>query len=138
MSKACQDSDIPWRIIQKNADIFTDILHSSFNNLTYQFKFPSILQLANITPVFKKDDRNSKENYRPVSILLNISKIFLEKWKNAVDKGKCFRALLRDLFKAFECLSHEQLIVKLHAHGFDFPAVKFTKVTYQTENKGPK
>ena len=31
---------------------------------------------ANITPVFKKGDRNSKDNYRPVSILPNISKIF--------------------------------------------------------------
>ena len=29
-----------------------------------------------ITPVLKKGDRNSKENYRPVSILSNISKIF--------------------------------------------------------------
>ena len=64
--------------------------------------------------------------------------MILEKRKNAVDKGKCFRALLRDLFKAFECLSHELMIVKLHTQGFDFPAVKLTKVTYQTENKGPK
>ena len=68
-SKACQDSDIPSRIIKENADIFTDILHSSFNNSIYQSEFPSTLKLANITPVFKKGDRNSKENYRPVSIL---------------------------------------------------------------------
>ena len=68
-SKACQDSDIPSRIIKENADIFTDILHSSFNSLIYQSEFPTILKLANITPVFKKGDRNSKENYRPVSIL---------------------------------------------------------------------
>ena len=31
-SKACQDSDIPSRTIEGNADTFTDILHSSFNN----------------------------------------------------------------------------------------------------------
>ena len=31
---------------------------------------------ANITSVFKKGDRNSKDNYMPVSILPNISKIF--------------------------------------------------------------
>ena len=49
--------------------IFSDILHSSFNDSIYQSEFPSILKLANITPVFKKGDRNSKENYRPVSIL---------------------------------------------------------------------
>ena len=68
-SKACQDSDIPSRIIKENADMFTDTLHSSFNSLIYQSEFPTIRKLANITPVFKKGDRNSKENYRPVSIL---------------------------------------------------------------------
>ena len=75
-SKACQDSDIPSRISKKNADIFTDFLHSSFNNSIYQSKFPSVFKLANITAVMKKGDRNSKKNYRSVSILSNISKIF--------------------------------------------------------------
>ena len=72
-SKACQDSDVPSRIINENADFFTDSLHSSFNNSIYQAEFPSILKLANI---FKKVEINSNENYRPVSILPSISKIF--------------------------------------------------------------
>ena len=38
--------------------------------------FPSILKLANIAPVFKKGYKGSKDNYRPVSILPVISKIF--------------------------------------------------------------
>ena len=48
----------------------------------------------------------------------------LEKWKNAVDKGKCFGVLLTDFSKTFDCLSHELLIAKLHAYGFDLPALK--------------
>ena len=48
----------------------------------------------------------------------------LEKWKNAVDNGKFLGALLTDLSKAFECLSHELLIAKLHAYGFDLLALK--------------
>ena len=75
-SKACQDSEISSRIIKENADIFIDFLHSSFKNSIYQFEFPSILKLENITPAFKKDYRNSEKNYRIVSILSNISKIF--------------------------------------------------------------
>ena len=40
----------------------------------------------------------------------------LEKWKKAVDKGKVFGALMIDLSKAFDCLDHELLIVKVNAH----------------------
>ena len=76
VSKACQDSDIPSRIIKQNADVFTDILPSSFNNLIYQSQSAPIFKLVNISLAFKKGDRNFKENYRPVSILSNISKIF--------------------------------------------------------------
>ena len=76
VSKAFQDSDIPSRIIKQNADVFTDILPSSFNNLIYQSQFAPIFKLVNISLAFKKGDRNFKENYRPVSILSNISKIF--------------------------------------------------------------
>ena len=74
--KACQDSDILSRIFMENANIFTDFLHSSFNNSIYQSEFPSIFKLANITPVFKKGNRNSKESYKLVTILSNISIIF--------------------------------------------------------------
>ena len=38
--------------------------------------FPAALKLAHITPIFKKGSKNLKVNYRPVSILPNISKIF--------------------------------------------------------------
>ena len=38
--------------------------------------FPSDLKLADVTPVYKKTSKNSKDNYRPVSILWNISKIY--------------------------------------------------------------
>ena len=38
--------------------------------------FPTSLKLANITPVYKKVLKNSKEIYRPVSIMPNISKIY--------------------------------------------------------------
>ena len=39
-------------------------------------QFPDNLKLADISPVFKKIDPLNKENYRPVSVLTSISKIF--------------------------------------------------------------
>ena len=38
--------------------------------------FPNELKLADVSPVFKKDDDLNKENYRPVSILSHMSKVF--------------------------------------------------------------
>ena len=76
VSKTCQDTDIPSKIIKENADIFASFLHSSFNTSVTNSEFPSVLKQTNITPVFKKGERYSKDNYRPVSILPNVSKIF--------------------------------------------------------------
>ena len=40
--------------------------------------------------------------------------------KKSVDNGVAFNALFTDLLsKAFDCLSHELLIAKLHAYGSD-------------------
>ena len=47
-----------------------------FNVCVDKSTFPSVLKHANITPVFKKGYRGSKGNYRPVSILPVIFKIF--------------------------------------------------------------
>ena len=154
-AKATQEHDILTRILKENADLFADFLHCAFNEYTKTKKFPSCLKQVDITPIFKKDSRSSKDSYRPVSILPNVSKIFekplvkqmsdffdkifsmyqsgfrkgfsiqhclvsmLEKRKSCDYKGKSFGALMTDLSKAFDCLSHELIITKLHAYGFD-------------------
>ena len=45
--------------------------------------------------------------------------MILEIWKRVTDNNKAFSALLTDLSKAFDCLSHDLLIAKLHAFGLD-------------------
>ena len=68
--KATQNTGIPVRILKQNSDIC-----DFFNECVDKVVFPSILKNANITPVFKKSFRGSKDNYRPVNILPIISKI---------------------------------------------------------------
>ena len=47
-----------------------------------------------------------------------------EKWKSTVDNKKVFGALLTDLSKAFDCLSHDFLVAKLNAYGFSMTALR--------------
>ena len=51
-------------------------MYQSFNNMINVCIFATSLKLANITSVYKKGSVSSKENYRPVSILPNISNIY--------------------------------------------------------------
>ena len=40
------------------------------------FLHPDWLKLAKITPLYKKGDRNLPENYRPISLISSLSKVF--------------------------------------------------------------
>ena len=104
--------------------------------------------------MYKKKDNSIRNNYRPVSVLPCISKLFersyydqmydfmksilsmwlaayrknygcqhvlvrfLEDMKMSLERKEHFGALLSDLSKAFDCLSHPLLLCKLHAYGF--------------------
>ena len=48
----------------------------------------------------------------------------IEKWKVCIDNGGLCGALLTDLSKAFDCLSHDLLLAKLHAYGIDINSLK--------------
>ena len=57
----------------------------------------------------------------------------IEKWRQGLDKG-LYGTLSTDLFKAFDCLSHDLLIEKLHAYGLDIPALRLLH-NYLTNRK---
>ena len=59
----------------------------------------------------------------------------LENRKNEVDKGKVLGALLTDLSKAFDCLSHEFIVSKLNVYGFSLPAYTLIYNNFSNDNQ---
>ena len=74
--KAVQDTDIPVKVLKENAEFFADQICRQLNEDICSSKFPAAFKFVDVTPVFKQDTGNPKDNYRPISILLVISKIF--------------------------------------------------------------
>ena len=75
-SKATAVGDIPTDMLKQTIDIHlpivTQIMNMSIDNNCY----PDDLKFAEVSPVFKKKDDLDKENYRPVSVLSHVSKVF--------------------------------------------------------------
>ena len=68
--------EIPLQILKESEFTF-ECLKNCINHSVEEIEiFPSSLKLGNITPIFKKDDPLDKSNYRPVSILPLLSKVY--------------------------------------------------------------
>ena len=68
--------NIPTKILVESKDIISPIIAQIFNDCNNNSNFPNALKLADITPAHKKEERTMKDNYRPISILPPVSKIF--------------------------------------------------------------
>ena len=158
--KASVENDIPTKMLIGTNDIISGYFSEIYNFSKNSNKYPSSLKNADVTPIHKEKEKTLKKNYRPVSILPVLSKLYenimneqisayidrylssylfgyrkgygtqhcllvmIEMWRKALDEKKVAGAILTDLSKAFDCLSHDLLIAKLEAYGFDISALK--------------
>ena len=68
---------IPINVLKGSSDLCSSFLSEVWTEEIIHLKqFPIKLKLADVTPVFKKDDSISVKNYRPVSVLPVVSKFF--------------------------------------------------------------
>lgn len=74
--KAAGCDSIPSKLIKMAAQPISQHLTKLVNCSIEKSHFPEPLKLANVSPVFKKSDNLKKENFRPVSVLTVISKIY--------------------------------------------------------------
>ena len=75
-SKSAPIESVPVRILNDIADVLCPELVIDFNKAISTGTFPENMKLADVIPLFKKNIRQLKENYRPVSLLSALSKVF--------------------------------------------------------------
>ena len=69
-------NSVPYSIIDALKDTFIHFLMGQYNNMVENCIFPDCLKISKIIPIHKNGSKVDVKNYRPISILPYLSKIF--------------------------------------------------------------
>ena len=70
--------------------------------------------------IFSRNQCGFRKGFSVVNCLLPM----IEKWRESLDQGGAYGALLTDLSKAFDCFIHELIIAKPYACGVEMSSLK--------------
>ena len=76
---------IPTKILKNSSIVFSPILTNCINHCIRTGNFPNSLKLADITPVPKQSNCHEASDYRPISILPLLSKVFERVFYNQLE-----------------------------------------------------
>ncbi len=74
--KTTVDGDIPTKMLVLTNEISSEIITNIYNDSKEIQLFPNSLKSADVKPIYKKSEKTNKENYRPISLLPTVSKVF--------------------------------------------------------------
>ena len=74
--KATTFKNIPAKVLKSSSEICSESLQLIFNDCVQNGLFPDLLKLADVTSLHKTEEKTRKKNYRPVSVLPTVSKVF--------------------------------------------------------------
>jgi hypothetical protein len=94
-------NDINLKMLKLGVDFFSLYITMLINMCVQTGMYPDLLKISSITPIFKSGQKNCIHNYRPISILKNLNKIF----------EKYIQKRLNSFFNHFKLFSAKQ-------HGF--------------------
>ena len=74
-NKALGPNSIKIKILKVHPKTLSKPLAELINLSLNQGKFPTILKIAKVIPIPKREDKSECDNYRPISLVSNISKL---------------------------------------------------------------
>jgi hypothetical protein len=106
-------------IIKDLATFLAPIITTHFNNAIDEHEYPNSLKLTKVIEVYKAKDKTLPENYRPISILPIIAKIFDQEINNQIMEHAIKHNILSRTQYAFRpnsntTLALQTIINKLH------------------------
>ena len=101
ISKSYGPDDISPRFLKEGIDVLSIILQRIFNLSLSSCIFPNIWKKANVMPIHKKGPKGDINNYRPISLLSVVGKVFE-------------RIVFKYVYNHFK----ENFIISIHQSGF--------------------
>ena len=97
--KACGHDTITPRLLKESASAISGPLAELMNESIKQCKYPSRWKMGQVTPLFKKNDELSKDNYRPITVLPTLNNVFEKLLASQLDQF--YSEILSDYISAY-------------------------------------